>query len=454
MMVNSPINKKLLLSAKSAKSCRPFTAYSIFKEVTDPNDVTGRYSFARRRVDRIENNSVLPFCASSELPSFLKHDRLVLLFNAYFEEDVQQCATESKRLHKCDIFFYVEDGTIEIIQRKLENSGMPQGTFLRRSKVPKATQQDNQEFSFLETNDFVIGGDVSIYKRKFFIVDCNESTAKYLIENCGRSREELKPRSFPHDHFGEAVKEKMRRESGKPGVNRNRKMHELKQIMESMLGKPTALTDRGMFLECGSKVLRFGVVWDDRDKLYGDVQFFQLKYFLTDGTIEILPIYSKLDGHDHLSKLLNRSKLPKSSWNSEEESKDFYTWRDLMIGRSVNVYGRTMQIATCDEFTRNYYENNGLQMRPNLSLERKDDVPKLSRQIPPYNGFGTEEDSLRSCTGSLNPPPPKRDVAKQHKYGIVLRFFAKLVSDKVSLLYLQIIFLVGLLNFIFDRRKT
>ena len=432
-MVNSPKPLIMTSAVSFSQVYRPATASGTLREVVDPNDVTGRYSFARRKVDRLESKSVLPFCANSALPSFLKHDRLVLLFNAYFEEDVQQCAIESRRLHKCDIFFYVEDGTIEIIQRKLENSGMPQGTFLRRTRIPKPEQNDGKFLKFYGVDDFRIGQDITIYSRRFHIVNCNESTRKYLTENHGRDPDELVPRPFPHDHFTEAVKEKMKRESGKPGVNRNRKMHELKQIMESMLGKPTALTDRRMFLECGSKILNFGVIWDDRTRLYGDIQYFTLKYFLADDTIEISLIHGKLDGRDHLSKLLNRSKLPKQAWGCGEESKEFYSWQDLAIGSYVNVYGRSMLIATCDAFTRTYYKAENIPLREDISLERNDDVPVLSRHIPPYNGFGSEEDSLRSCSGSLNSPPPKRDVAKQNKFGVVLRFNAKLLSDKVNI---------------------
>eukprot|EP00816_Leptocylindrus_hargravesii_P009460 CAMPEP_0196822484 /NCGR_PEP_ID=MMETSP1362-20130617/83644_1 /TAXON_ID=163516 /ORGANISM="Leptocylindrus danicus, Strain CCMP1856" /LENGTH=623 /DNA_ID=CAMNT_0042202049 /DNA_START=1028 /DNA_END=2899 /DNA_ORIENTATION=+ len=404
---------------------RPMTASAVMKETTDPNDVTGRYSFARRRVDRTENKISLPFCAQSSLPLFIKHDRRVLLFDAYFEEDVQQCAIETTRLHKCEIFFYVEDGTIEIIQKKLDNSGMPQGTFLRRSKVPKHIQSSGLSTEYYGVDDFHIGSDIVIYSRNFNIVNCNESTRQYLFENHGRDMNDLAARPFPRDQFAEVVKEKMSRESGKPGVNRNRKMHELKQIMESMLGKPTSMTDRGMFLECGSKALCFDIVWDDRERLYGDLQFFRLQYFLSDDTIEILPVHGKLDGRDHFPKLLNRSKLPK-----HKDSNEFYTWNDLAIGETINVYGRSMLIAKCDKFTRSHYESEGIPLDPDMSLEQNEDVPVLHRIIPPYNGFGSEEDSLRSCTGGLNPPPPKRDIAKQSRIGIVLRFNAKLLSDK------------------------
>ena len=427
-MVNSSILPRSEKTVGSTQKIRPSTSLSI-REVTDPNDVTGRYSFARRKVDRMKSKCVLPFCATSTLPSFLKHDRLVLLFNAYFEEEVQQSTIETSRLYKCDIFVYVEDGTIEIIQRKLENSGMHQGTFLRRARVPKSSQIENGNTEFYGAKDFKIGEEVEIYSRKFHIVSCNESTKKYLIENHGRTRSELEARDFPRDHFSEAVKEKMKHECGKPGVNRNRKMHELKRIMESMLGKPTALTDRGMFLECGTKVLSFGVIWDDRKRLYGDIQYFKLNYFLADDTIEISP-NRKLEGRDNPSKLLNRSKLPRNSCETEG-TKNYYVWQDLKIGNYVNIYGRSMLIASCNDFTRSYYEQEGMPLKKDIVIQENEDAPVLSRQIPAYNGYGSEEDSLRTCSGSLNPPPPKRDVTRQHKSGIVLRFNAKLISDKV-----------------------
>lgn len=52
-----------------------------------------------------------------------------------------------------------------------------------------------------------------------------------------------------------------------------------------------------------------------------------------------------------------------------------------------------------------------------------------AQPIPPYNGFGTEEDSLGSVY-SLQPKAPRKDVNKMFKSDMhVLRFEAKLVSQ-------------------------
>jgi hypothetical protein len=51
------------------------------------------------------------------------------------------------------------------------------------------------------------------------------------------------------------------------------------------------------------------------------------------------------------------------------------------------------------------------------------------REIPPPTGFGSEEDSIRSCQGSLLPNPPR---AKKLGEDRKLCFFAKLVSGTVD----------------------
>ena len=60
--------------------------------------------------------------------------------------------------------------------------------------------------------------------------------------------------------------------------------------------------------------------------------------------------------------------------------------------------------------------------------------PKPPRMIPPYNGFGSEEDSLGNCL-SLIPKPPPRDFVKfmaHDRRGLdsnELRFTARMVTD-------------------------
>lgn len=446
-MVTTPTPHIALLDSSTFGKPRPFSAPSISlfsKEVTDPTDLSGRYSLSRQRADRDNNKIILPFQPHSKLPSFLEHDRCVLLFNAYYQEQVHQSATETQRIQLCEIFFYVEDGTIEIIRTKQENSGMPQGVFLRRSRVEKKMKSIMDTTQYFDIDDFKIGHEVEIYSRTFYIFDCNKSTKDYVMAHHGWTEEEVAPCPVPRDNFAEAYKEKMRRESGVPGVDRKRKMHELKEVMESMLGRHISTNDRGMFLECGQDALCFHSVWDDRQRLYGDMQFFRLFYYLADGTIEIHPVHKKNDGRDQIPKLLHRMKLPKQGQMPHgDEVVEHYSWEDLGVGVVVNILGRFMLLARCDSFTRQFYNSKGVQLKEDLPLEIDEPKVEVVRQIPPYNGFGSEDDSLRSCSGRIYCPPVKKDFSKMRdKQGAVLRFSAHLLSDSVSLKLEQLVSLV------------
>lgn len=51
-----------------------------------------------------------------------------------------------------------------------------------------------------------------------------------------------------------------------------------------------------------------------------------------------------------------------------------------------------------------------------------------SRRLPPYNGWGSHEDSEGNCI-TVEPKPPQADFKKLFKYdGCILRFGAKLIS--------------------------
>jgi hypothetical protein len=73
----------------------------------------------------------------------------VLKFHGYFQEPVVEDPNENYRVRKCIIFYYLDDDTIQIIEGKVENSGVPQGVFLARHKVPKP---DGQPYTYHNIN--------------------------------------------------------------------------------------------------------------------------------------------------------------------------------------------------------------------------------------------------------------------------------------------------------------
>jgi hypothetical protein len=54
---------------------------------------------------------------------------------------------------------------------------------------------------------------------------------------------------------------------------------------------------------------------------------------------------------------MKRHKLPLPNDQSQ-----YYTWKHLNVGMSLDVYQRVFRIVDCDEFTRRFYSNEGVQM--------------------------------------------------------------------------------------------
>lgn len=54
---------------------------------------------------------------------------------------------------------------------------------------------------------------------------------------------------------------------------------------------------------------------------------------------------------------MKRHKVPRP-----EDATVNYNWRDLNLGFNLNVYGRVFRIVDCDDFTRKFYENEGVAL--------------------------------------------------------------------------------------------
>jgi hypothetical protein len=348
---------------------------------------------------------------------FVLNSAQVLCFFGYFKEAVHESYLENHRIRKVEMFYYLEDDAMQIVERKMENSGVPQGNFMKRHRVPKDDDPSEPD-AFYTLDDLTLGATISIYGRTFHIIDCNKSTRDYLAsvgKDVGPSV------GWPDDKYEKDRATMMSRETGQdPNVKHNVRKNPMKLFAEASLGNTVDNSGREGFLKYDRKVLRFSGVWDDRTNLYGDLQRFKVHYFLTDNTVEVLAVYNQNSGRDPFPKLLSRRKLPK---DTNDDEAGFWHWTDLCVGGVMSVFSRNMLLTDADDQTRDFYAGNGTPMMPSIEHDVGDDEePKFERVLPPYTGFGSEEDSLTSCVGSLVQTAPKKQLGE----GTTMRYLAKL----------------------------
>jgi len=191
------------------------------------------------------------------------------------------------------------------------------------------------------------------------------------------------------------------------------------------------------YLANDGKVLRFNGCWRDIS-WGGSTRNYVILYFLSDDTVQILEYDRNDKKGEKLVALLKRENLPKKyipvgctigvKHDKSAPNNDYYNHSDLRIGGYINVYGREVLLTSCDKYTQDFYKKvHGLKEADFVEIQQKKASPKkVERVVPPYNGYGTEEDSLGSWK-SLVPKPPVKDHAKLIKYdGCCLRFLGKL----------------------------
>jgi len=372
----------------------------------------------------------------------------VLKFQAFYKETVNESNEENYRTRIVNIFYYLADQKIEITEVKMENSGIPQGQFLKKGKIPRGDGSGN----YLTENDFQVGSTVDIYKRVLKVINCDDFTRNYYAQQ-GLSQAENQP--APTDAYNSSRAAMKERDTGADQtIARGKKQNPLKKFMEASLGNAsprmrvgTQSDNLSRFLQNDRNVLRFYAMWDDSDSLYGQVHKYTLNFFLATGEMEVLEINRPNEGRDHFPCFLKRSKVERNRSTTIDgagvngvEDEDYHgsiflTADDLVVGQWVYIHGRPMLIHDADDSTYNaLLQATGIdyrQMKVDVE-EPAQSVPEVA--IPPYNGFGNEEDSVENCK-HLVPQPPKKDFHKAMNNAPVgsdmktLRFNAKMVTN-------------------------
>ncbi|XP_055609941.1 EF-hand domain-containing family member C2-like [Uranotaenia lowii] len=384
--------------------------------------------------------SLYPPRSGPLLPSWLTYDKKVLCFHAYFQETLSEVDRIPYQVRKVKILYYLEDDTMQVSEPRTMNSGIPQGCLVTRQRIPRPPPYDGEFTSLLDLN---INHTVQLFDRVYTVTGCDEFTRSFLYKLGVSVPESVEP---PTDPNTEA-----------------RKQQDAAKVAKRPAYKVDTL---GKFLQNDRKVLRFEAFWDDRNSLFGDLHELEVLYHTSDDTIEIKEKFPKNSGRDSSGMFLKRSRLPKKferlpvlgentpitvlnvlggglkggryindcAFIGKNED-DCYKDCDLVIGRSINVYGRTVILTGCDSFTQDYYRTKfGVEdFTPILGYSVTKPGPMVGyrreRILPPYNGYGSHEDSEGNCK-TVEPKPPKIDFRKFIVYDRCnLRFGARMISD-------------------------
>ena len=350
-------------------------------------------------------------------PKWVKHDREVLRFYLFFKESVPESAFETERVRKCELFYFLADDTCKLTEPKVANSGIAGGDMLKRAVFMKADGKTPYA-----PIDFMIGSHIILSGKNFRVVDADIRTRKFFKKmfNINMPSKE----NIPDDVFAKDQKER-----GALSATLSRRI-----TNEALLGGRPGLWGYKMIKHQTEiphnqiKELRFKAIWDDSSRMYGGRKEYSLVYYLLDDEIEIRNKKATAGG-DPFPLLVKKGRLPRDFEKANEISDNpigrneakYYIDTDLVLGNFIHCFGRDLLLVSCSRDTEKYYlRKHNMQQIP--VFVKPIEQPLIKHAVPPYNGWGSEEDSLASCM-SLVPTAVQRDMLRfMENQGKTLRF--------------------------------
>jgi hypothetical protein len=358
-------------------------------------------------------------------PAWLKHEKQVLRFYGFFQEAVTERPDENSRYRHVSIMYYMEDGTLGMSEPKVENSGIPQGSFLKRHRAPR---EDGQ--GFIGPDDFRCGQEITIYGRRYHLTGCDRFTRWFYEENDIDVGED---EPLVVDNWQKNYKLQKTIERG--GLPPTKSAIDAKTLTKFQIGHPPADKKFTQFLLNDRKVLRFKGFWDDRTP-YGARVYLTLHYYLADNTMEINEAHCRNSGRDAYPGFMKRGPLRQKNAvravpGTLAAEAPVYMPEDILLGGSIDVWGRQVKIYDCDDFTQTFYKQYlGVDQFANRIDVSEKPIRHIKLAPPPHNGIGKEEDSLLN-TKMIVPKAPKIDLEKMMVLtGEVLRFECKMMNGE------------------------
>lgn len=372
-------------------------------------------------------------------------DNFVVRMLAYFTEDVSQSSTETERVRKVCICFYVMDDSISIAEISQSNSGLGEARILSRRQVPK-DQRNPKDILLL--SDFHIGEPIQIYGQTYNVVDMDKRSRRYFREVL---QEELPSAvSILEDTFSRtaaaAAERSTKRIVTSDDMDRKRAIEQqLTGIYTKHSTEDIAITKEFLKNKINEH-LTYLALWDDRGNLSGDLHYCVWRVFLENNAIEVAEARPENSGRWGGPILIHRQRIPRPTADLTQSRYQQHTYgklmkndylcpEDIQVGETYVIYGKPFFIYDGDTFTRNFVQEKfNVTIKPAIDIKPFETPGKQTSVFypPPPNGFGSERETRNNWLSLTGKPARIDHEVAQREAGRVMNFSAKLAKPIVA----------------------
>lgn len=267
----------------------------------------------------------------------------ILCFNACFFEKTISVGPEEARVRRVIVQFYLADDTLSINEPRQPNSGIPQGTLLKRQSVAKA------DGSPIRATDLRIGEVVEILSTPYFFCACDTFTREFFSKLGAAQSADIE---IPPDEFERRTQ--------------NALMEKKNFGLNSYVNNGR-VTSQKKFYEEGLKVLRFFA--------RSDGEKYILYYYPADDTIEVRELRCWHGQKQGYVLLLRRQKMPKHTdvgLPGIPAITSHVLLCEFRPGATLSFLSRNFELLGCDLMTQTYMrDREGVE----FPLQERDPAP-------------------------------------------------------------------------------
>ncbi|CAM9732963.1 unnamed protein product, partial [Chrysoparadoxa australica] len=372
----------------------------IASQRNQPQSTTEEYKMTSKDFYSTSNMLAAPdFSLENEITprgKFFFHAGQVLRFFAYIARSHRATPRDQRTEYQCvTIHYYLQDDTIEVIEKATDNNMSPGGKMYKKGTIPVWDADHGHPCKSGESlcvDDFHVGADVCIYGQMLHIYDCDGFTRQMLLDEA--PAEEVPMEQSTHHAFSpsEARLPNLSPHQAQSGYGFGVRDASIQELNNGPQHNGASPSTWGSGRDPGSSNQVFFVSWDDGHEEFSQTHLYVLHYFLDTGKIELKEL-TDLKGGTHFAStcptMLQKQLALKHGVPSmgvdfigkdpslQPGSPGLVNLADLEVGNMVEILGRSMKVCGANESTYQWWTKNlGIDMR-----DKETDMQLFKNQV-------------------------------------------------------------------------
>ncbi len=354
---------------------------------------------------------------------FVEEEKIVCRFFGYFSQPriwpdnnpIGQPTSETTVYRLVEVHYHMDSDCIAINETKQINSGNRAGTFYRKAPLNKA------DGTKVTLGDLQVGNAVNVLGQELKVCDADKATRDLFRRRLNIIMTPAMNMPKP-PLISDAAALATGLTSHPPGEKSGG------SASAGYVDRKKQLNKEYQYLYGDKRVLRFLAIrlgGNDDGMTMADVMLgpdikYSLAYYLVDDTMDVKLIKERRGSTSDQTVMLKRAKFP-VNWRETPDKHVMISPPDLSVGAMIECFGRQLRLLDCDEPTRAFYREIGIEQPSAVDTSK----PVVAKPLDAMGGGGFLAIGSQNDDGLAKQTNKAKSAQKEESRGKALRVRVK-----------------------------